>query len=162
MLLSFTCAVFCVFLLMGFILSYGCIPVYTRLLMNLCAVSTLGPPCIKAAVNLCMQSSFASGFFFFFFLKCLQCCVGFYHSTVQISHNYTYIPSSPHPSRSSQITRWCSLCYTASSHQLSFLPLIGYLCWCYFPHCVHKSTLYICIFPVNVFIDIFLDSIHLH
>ena len=40
----------------------------------------------------------------------LQCCIGFCHTTTQISHNYAYITSvlslppflSPHPSRSSQ------------------------------------------------------------
>ena len=49
-----------------------------------------------------------------------------------ISHNYTYIPSlsslpplSPsHPSRSSQSTRLGSLCYTATSRQLSVWYLI--------------------------------------
>ena len=93
MLLSFTCAVFCVFLLMGFILSYGCIPVYTRLLMNLYAVSTLGPPCIKAAVNLCMQYSFASGFFFFFFNVYNVVLV----STIQQCKSAIIILTSPPP-----------------------------------------------------------------
>ena len=32
-------------------------------------------------------------FFTFLFLKFLPCCVGFCHTTVQISRNYTYIPS---------------------------------------------------------------------
>ena len=41
-------------------------------------------------------------------LKIVQCCVGFSHTTMQISHNDTYIPflpsipplPPPHPSRS--------------------------------------------------------------
>ena len=46
-------------------------------------------------------------FFFFFWWKiALQFCVGFCHTTMQISHNYTYIPSllglppQPHPTLS--------------------------------------------------------------
>ena len=68
----------------------------------------------------------------FFFLPCLQCCIGFWHTTMQISHNYTHIPSLPslpslatyQPSRSSQSIRLVSLCYTANSHQLSTLQLM--------------------------------------
>ena len=79
------------------------------------------------------------GFFFFFFcfLKnlsfkwrkiTLQCRIGFCHTTMKISHNYTYItfllslplfPTS-HPSRSSQSTRLGYLCYWATSHQHCF------------------------------------------
>ena len=80
----------------------------------------------------------------------LQCCVGFCPTTTWISHNYTYIPSvfslrplhSSHASRSSQNSRLGSLRYTATSHQLSILHLIVYICWCHFltppPH-VYKS-----------------------
>ena len=74
--------------------------------------------------------------FFLFLNSCfnwrkiaLQCCVGFCLTTMWISHNYTYIlfilnllpfPSSL-LSKSSQSTRLSSLCYTATSHQLSVL-----------------------------------------
>ena len=59
----------------------------------------------------------------------LQCYVGFCCASIEIIHNYTYIPSlldlpllpPSHPSRSSQSTRLGSLCYTATSHQLSIL-----------------------------------------
>ena len=55
----------------------------------------------------------------------------FFNSSATISHKYTYIPSllslpplSPsHSSRSSQSTRLGSQCYTATSHQLSVLPV---------------------------------------
>ena len=51
---------------------------------------------------------------------------------MKISHNYTCIPSLPslpplapsHPSRSSQRARLGSLCYTATSHQLSITHLV--------------------------------------
>ena len=52
---------------------------------------------------------------------------------MQISHNYTYItslsslPPLPDP-RSSQSTRLGSLCYTATSHQLSLLHMAAYIC----------------------------------
>ena len=68
-----------------------------------------------------------------------------------------HIASSSHPlcpsclCKSSQNARLGSLCYTASSHQLSVLYLIMYICWSYFlhlstlsfSHCVQKSILYI-------------------
>ena len=66
-------------------------------------------------------------------LQTLQCCVGIYHTTMQISRNYTYItsllslPPLPDP-RSSQSTRLGSLCYIATSHQLSFLHMAAYIC----------------------------------
>ena len=69
----------------------------------------------------------------------LQWCVGFCHTAMRISHNYTYIPSffslTPlpprHPSRSSQNTSLGSLGYAAASHQLSLLHMIVYICLCY-------------------------------
>ena len=73
-------------------------------------------------------------------------------------------PASPHPSRSSQITRWGCLCYTASSHQPSILPLIEYMLMLLSPSVpLSPSVLCICVFPADRFIDIiFLDSIHMH
>ena len=63
----------------------------------------------------------------------LQCCVGFCHTTMQLTHNYTYTTSllnlppfpSPYPSRSSQSTRLGSLCLKTTSCQLSILHMIG-------------------------------------
>ena len=64
-------------------------------------------------------------------------------------------PSQSHPSRQSQSREQISLCYAASSHQLSILHLVVYICPCHSltssqlplppPH-VLKSILYICIF----------------
>ena len=76
----------------------------------------------------------------------LQCCVGFCHTTMQISHNYTHITSllslpplpSSHTSRSSQSAKLGSLCYTTTSHQLSLLYMIVYICQCYFLHLSHS------------------------
>ena len=74
-------------------------------------------------------------FYYIFFswkIIVLQCCIGFCHTTVQISHNYIYIyinissliPLSSLPSRSAQRTRLGSLCYQAASYKLSILYLI--------------------------------------
>ena len=64
----------------------------------------------------------------------LQCCVGFCHTVIQVSHNYIYIISSLslpplppfQPSRSAQITRLGFLCYTATSHQLPILHMVAF------------------------------------
>ena len=107
----------------------------------------------------------------------LQGCVGFC-CIMQISYNYTYITSLlslppfplPHSSRSLQNTRLGSLCYTATSHQLSVLHM-GCVCvcvcvccvyWCYFLHsstlfflhCVHKSILNIWLSVPSLQIDL--------
>ena len=114
----------------------------------------------------------------------LQGCVGFC-CIMQISHNYTYITSLlslppfplPHPYRSLQNTRLGSLCYIATSHQLSILHMV--VCVCVGvsmllspliysvlpPLCsqVHSQYLTLCSFPANRFITtIFLDSIYMH
>ena len=70
---------------------------------------------------------------FFCFLS-LQCCIGFFHATMWISHNHTYVPSlvglpplpPSHSSRSSQSAWLGSLCYIAS-HQPSTLHMIVYM-----------------------------------
>ena len=75
----------------------------------------------------------------------LQHCVGFCHTTMQINHNHAYITSllsiSPfppsHSSRSSDSLRLGSLCYIATSHQLSILHMVVYICRCYFLHLSH-------------------------
>ena len=70
-----------------------------------------------------MESFFFSFNLFFNWGKiALQCCVGFCHTTADISHNYTYILSllshpplhASHPSRSSQSTSLGSLCNSFS------------------------------------------------
>ena len=57
-----------------------------------------------------------------------------------------------HPSRSSQNTELSSLCYIAASQYLSILHMVVYIFQChsqftpfFFPHCVHKYVLYVCI-----------------
>ena len=99
---------------------------------------------------------------------------------------YTYIPISPpfyaslplslsHPSRWSQSTELISLCYVATSHYLSILHLVVYICRCYYlswsqltlplPRAL-KSILHVCIFiPVLSLgssepFSFFLDSIY--
>ena len=111
----------------------------------------------------------------------LQCCVGLCHTT-WISHNHTYIPSllslppipSSYLSRSSQSARLGSLCYIATSHQLSILKhMIVYICQCYFLYlshpllsslCPEVHSLHLCLhsFSANRLINtIFLDSIYM-
>ena len=122
---------------------------------------------------------FCSSFIYFFIF--LQCCVGLCHTT-WISHNHTYIPSllslppipSSYLSRSSQSARLGSLCYIATSHQLSILKhMIVYICQCYFLYlshpllpslCPEVHSLHLCLhsFSANRLINtIFLDSIYM-
>ena len=120
----------------------------------------------------------------------MQGCVGFC-CIMQISYNYTYITSLlslppfplPHSSRSLQNTRLGSLCYTATSHQLSVLHMVCVcVCVCVCVLCVlmllspfihsllpplcsqvHSQYLTLCSFPANRFINtIFLHSIYIH
>ena len=100
-------------------------------------------------------------FFFNCRITALQCCDGFCHTTMQISHNYTYItslgnlPSLPHPTSPlghHRTAGWAPcviqqlltsyVYYTWCIHVsmlLSPCPTLSVL------HCVHKSVLYICI-----------------
>jgi len=83
-------------------------------------VSLLFGVCFLLAGKIRALCSF--NFFFYWWKIALQFCVGFCHTTMWISHNYTYIPSllglppQPHPTlspptvRSSQSTRLGSLC----------------------------------------------------
>ena len=104
---------------------------------------------------------------------------GFLHTTMQISHNYTYVPSflsfsslPSHPSRSSQSARVGSLYYTATSHQPStpILHMIVYICWFYdttfsiiplspsLSVSTSSFSTFVSLFPANSFINtIFLD-----
>ena len=105
--------------------------------------------------------------------------------TMQHSHNYIYIyiyrlplkpPSTPpsHHYRSSQSAKLGSLCYTATSHQLSVSHMIENICRCYFLHSSHsllwplcpQSVLYICVsipsLQIGSSIPLFLDSINMH
>ena len=87
--------------------------------------------------------------------NCLQCCVRFCHTTMRISHNYTFIhplclkppsPPQPHLPRSSQSTGLGSVHFTATSHQPSILDTICTYVGATFsirpthslPHSVHK------------------------
>ena len=113
----------------------------------------------------------------------LQCCAGFCHSPVWISHNYIYIPSllslpaplpaTPRP-RSSQITRLCSLSSLAASPGSSVLRMREYMfqCHCFSSSCLLLPSpcpkvcslclhLYFC--PASTFSSTtFLDSIYTH
>ena len=107
------------------------------------------------------MNSYLYLFIYFLIGGRLQCCVGFCYTTMQISHNYTYIssflslpPLNPsHPSRSSQSTRLDSLCDIATSHQLSILHDSVYMPLATssipptlsFPRCVCRSVPYICV-----------------
>ena len=117
----------------------------------------------------------------FYFIKkiFLQCCVGFCRTTMQISHNYTYmphvssLPPVPPSLQVSQRSRQCCICYTAPFHKLPISHLIKYMCWCYFLHLshslppplysqVHFLHLHLHSFPAIRFINtIFLDSRYL-
>ena len=48
-----------------------------------------------------------------------------------------YHPSLTNPPRSSQSTEPSSLCYKATSHQLSIFCMVVYICQCYFPNLFH-------------------------
>jgi len=83
------------------------------------------------------------------------------------------LPPSPScPFRSSQSARLGSLCYIATSHQISVLYMIMYICRCYFLHLSHSlppllgplvHSLYLSLhsFPANRFISTILDSIYM-
>ena len=67
----------------------------------------------------------------------------------------TLLPTTPHPTpKMSQSTKLSSLYYTAASHWLSDLHVVGYIGQCCFlslshpllPRCAHKFDLYIYIF----------------
>ena len=71
-----------------------------------------------------------------------------------INMNQTGIHIPYPPSRLSQTTVLCSLCHRANSHQLSILHMVIYMSFNAtisnhltfpFPHCVHKSVLYVCV-----------------
>ena len=119
--------------------------------------------------------------FFYFEKVALQCWDGFCCSVMQISHNYTHIPSfvslpplpSSDPSRSLQCARLSSLCHTAASHQLSAFHMVVCICQCYSLNSSHALLSPLCpqvcslrlrlhSFPANRFIStVFLDSIHM-
>ena len=70
----------------------------------------------------------------------LQYCLGFCHTSMWISHRYTYVPSLLNPSptthpilafRLSQSTGLSSLCHTANFDLLSILHLAVYMFLCY-------------------------------
>ena len=106
----------------------------------------------------------------------LQFCEDFCHTTMQISHNYTYMASllSPYSTPlGHQNARLGSPCYIENSHQLPILHMVVCICLCYFllsshSHlpllCPQVHSLYPCLhsFSANRFINIiFLDSIYI-
>ena len=109
----------------------------------------------------------------------LQCCVGFCHPSTWISHRYTYVPSlldlpaTFHTSRLSQSPRLSSLYYTATSHQLSVLHMVIYICQCYSlslshpllpPLCNNLFFIWVSIPTLQIGSSVlfFLDSIYMH
>ena len=85
--------------------------------------------------------------------------INFCHTSTWISHSYTYVLSllslsiASHLSRLSQNTELSPLKHTANSHWLSVSHMVMHMFQCCslyssplaFPHCVHKSLLYVCI-----------------
>ena len=77
-----------------------------------------------------------------------QCCVGFCRRAMRISYNYTYITSvfslpplfPSYCPGSSQNTRLGSLCYTATSYQVSIIHMVVSVCQCYFLYLYYYST----------------------
>ena len=100
-------------------------------------------------------------FFLFFNWRkiALQCYVGFCHTTMQFSHTITHVTSllslpplpQPHPFKSSQSARLGSLCCVATSHQLSVLHMVVYVCLCCFLHSTLSSpTVSISLFSISM------------
>jgi len=55
-------------------------------------------PCVHYIMTVSIFLNFVSLVFIFHWrIIALQCCVGFYHTTTQISHEYTYVPSLDPP-----------------------------------------------------------------
>ena len=134
--------------------------------------------------------------FFRSFIMCwFLSCVGFImcwflsyniqHTTYSViqQHKSTIIIHIPPPSWASLFSshstplghhRLCSLCYTATSHQLSILHMILHLYWCDFLHLSHSlpqslcpqvNSLHLCLgfLFANRFINIvFIDSIYMY
>ena len=109
----------------------------------------------SASEGLLIYRELISFFFNLFFnwrKIALQCSVDFCHTGTQISCNYAYItsllslPSLPttYPSMSSQNSRLGSLCHTVTSHQLSILHMVVYVCRCYFLHSPHSFFPLLC------------------
>ena len=121
-------------------------------------------------------------FFFFNWRKfALKCCDSFCCTTMQISHDYTYItsllglpPLTPaHSSRLSQSAWLGSLCYTATSHQVSILHMMVYIYQNDFLHssrpllpllCPQVHVLHLCLhsFPANRFIITIFYRFHIY
>ena len=73
----------------------------------------------------------------------LQCCVGFWHTTTQISHNYIHVLSLPLPTPThptplvTEHQAGLYVLYIVIPHQLSILHMIVYMCQCYFLNLSH-------------------------
>ena len=106
----------------------------------------------------------------------LQCCVGFCHTTMQFSHNYTYIASllslppllpslwviTEHQAGLPVLYSSFSPAVCLAHGNVGMLMLPSRFIPLSFPCCVLKSIVYLCLhcFPTNKFIGvIFLDSV---
>ena len=125
-------------------------------------------------INFILNFSSIFKFIFSWRMIALQCCVVSaiqHHKSVITIHIHIHIninininiyipsswasaqPPSSCPLRLLQSARLVSLGYTAAFPWLSVLHMAVYICQCYFlnlphpflPHCVHKSTLYVCV-----------------
>ena len=90
-------------------------------------MASAGGQCVEKTPGRMFSSSyFLSEFTLFLFINwriiALECCVGFCHTTMRISHisppSWTSLPANS-PPRSSQSTELNSLYYTVTSHWLS-------------------------------------------
>ena len=106
----------------------------------------------KSTLNKCLSSEWCMGEcedleIFNWKIIALQCCIGFWHMTTRISHEYTYVcsllslPPTPlrccrHPAglpASYHYTWWC----LHANPNFPVCPTLSFLC------CAHKSVLYI-------------------
>lgn len=116
--------------------------------------------------------------FFYSKIFTLEYCVHFCHSSIGISHGYTYVPSllnplPPTPPRLSQSPVWSFLCHTANHHWLSVSHIVAPMFPHYslnssppfsFPHCVHRSVFDVYVSPAALQIGSagHLSRFHMH
>ena len=132
---------------------------------------------------ICMDIPRGSSFFFFNWrILSLQCCVGFCHTVMWISHRYTYVPSllnlpptsQPFPPLWVFTEDWFELPESYRRFPLAILWVVMYMFQCYSlnsshpllpPLCPQVCSLCLCLhcYPTNRFIStIFLDSIYIY
>ena len=107
-------------------------------------------------------------------IKALQCCDSLFYAVKWVIFMHTYIPSflnlpptpPSHPTRSSQSPELSSLCYRATSHQLSVLHMLlsQFVPPAPSPLCPHVDSLCLHLYSCpadRFFCTIFLDSIYI-